>query len=205
MRRLLPYLTWNPQADSRGKLGDNSTVVKFRQKGKTDNTKIRSEPSGSTSHQIFSYIFEIIQCLHGRSMNTPLEPKRFSSGYSWIKLKPQHHSMHKNWISFYISTSAYTSKLQSFEAIMGMACCTSSRRKIFPAGDFGIAAMKATRRTFLYGATCQKIRPQCSVYSVDVMAWIYCRKMLSRMTAKILKYYAYIMDQLFLSKKMDQL
>lgn len=40
---------------------------------------------------------------------------------------------------------------------MDMACCTSSRRKIFPAGDLGIAETKASLRTFLYGATCHKI------------------------------------------------
>jgi len=45
-------------------------------------------------------------------------------------------------------------KPQSLEAPMDSACCISSRRKIFPAGDFGIVETKATRRTFLYGATC---------------------------------------------------
>ena len=33
------------------------------------------------------------------------------------------------------------------------ATSLSSRRRIFPDGDFGIASMKSTRRIFLYGAT----------------------------------------------------
>ena len=36
----------------------------------------------------------------------------------------------------------------------GRAWLMSSRLKIFPAGDLGTASVKATRRIFLYGATC---------------------------------------------------
>jgi len=68
--------------------------------------------------------------------------------------------MYKSWVWYYaknfppIFPSQH--KPQSLEAPMDSACCISSRRKIFPAGDFGIVETKATRRTFLYGATCHR-------------------------------------------------
>lgn len=46
-----------------------------------------------------------------------------------------------------------------------VAWLTSSLLNIFPAGDFGIALMNATRRIFLYGETCKVF----SGYNMDLL------------------------------------
>lgn len=53
--------------------------------------------------------------------------------------------------------SRHNNTFHNLDAGLERACCMSSLLIIFPAADLGIEMVKATRRIFLYGATCNKL------------------------------------------------